>query len=178
MMYNGDVMFVARMILNTTSVTAHDEGQLLAVLKCELVYQYFLADRSGSYYLNILITWLSTNKLEKGVFNPPTLNVVNMDFSTSYSHSVDKYLKAKDNSYIHWNGSQLHRLDSSFKIKTIESAENIPNFTHIHSRANLIDHSEQVDFDTLTSIIENSALNILRILSLTSNNGDGLKIYL
>ena len=31
-----------------------------------------------------------------------------------------------------------------------------------------------MDFDTLTSIIENSSLNILRILSLTSNNGDTL----
>ena len=37
MMYNGDAMFVARMILNTTSFTAHGAGQLLAVSKCELV---------------------------------------------------------------------------------------------------------------------------------------------
>ena len=48
MMYNGDAMFIARMILNTTLVTAHDAEQLLAVSKCELVYQYYLADRSGS----------------------------------------------------------------------------------------------------------------------------------
>ena len=97
-----------------------------------------------------------------------------MDIDTPCSHSVNKYLKATDNSYLHWNGSQLNRLDSSFKIKTIESAENIPNFTHIHLIANLSDYSEQADFDTLTSIIENSSFNILRILSLTSNDGNTL----
>ena len=36
-MYNGDAIFIARIILNTTSVTAHDAGQLLAVPKCVLV---------------------------------------------------------------------------------------------------------------------------------------------
>ena len=36
-MYNVNSMFVAQMLLNTTSVTAHDAGQLLAVSKCTLI---------------------------------------------------------------------------------------------------------------------------------------------
>ena len=97
-----------------------------------------------------------------------------MDICTPCSHGEDEYLKVKDNSYLHWNESQLNRIDSSFKIKTIESAESVSNFTHIDLIANLIDHSEQADFDSLTSIIENSSLNKLRVLSLTSNNRDTL----
>ena len=56
----------------------------------------------------------------------------------------------------------------------IESAASAPNFTTIHLIANLFDHSEQADFEILTSIIENLLLNILRILSITSNNGEAM----
>ena len=83
-------------------------------------------------------------------------------------------MKTKDNSYLRWNGSQLNGLDSSFKIKTIEFAESIPNFTHIHLITSLVDQSGQADFDTLISIIEESSLNTQCMLSLTSNNGNTL----
>ena len=62
MIYNGDAMFLARMILNSTSVAAQDAGQQLAVSKCALVYQYFLSGQSGSCHLNIPITWTNNNK--------------------------------------------------------------------------------------------------------------------
>ena len=38
--------------------------------------------------------------------------------------------------------------------------------------ANLIDHPERSDFDTMTNMIESSSLNILRILSISTNNGN------
>ena len=40
--------------------------------------------------------------------------------------------------------------------------------------ANLIDHPERSDFDTMNNIIESSSLTILRILSISTNNGNVL----
>ena len=54
-------MSVARMLLNTTSVTAHDAGQLLAVSKCTLIDKYYLLDQRTICHQNIPITWESGN---------------------------------------------------------------------------------------------------------------------
>ena len=96
-------MFVARMILNTSSVAVHDARQLLAVSKSVLECHYFLSDQSGSCHLNIPITWRNNNKQVREFFNPSALNVVTMGVGAPCSHSVDKYMIAKDNSYLHLN---------------------------------------------------------------------------
>ena len=54
-MYYGNSMFVARMLPNTTSVAAHDAGQLLAVTKCTTTKHYLL-DRRSTCHQNIPIT--------------------------------------------------------------------------------------------------------------------------
>jgi hypothetical protein len=60
----------------------------------------------------------------------------------------------------------------SFKYSTLKSAEAIPNFEHMHLIANLVDHPMERDFDMLTELIQNSSLNILKILSVSSSNGN------
>ena len=114
--------------------------------------------------------------MDRGYFNPATMDIIIVDIEISCSHSADKYIRTKNNSILHWNGSSLRQLDSSFKLTTIDATENIPNYTHthIHLIANLIDHPERSDFDTMTNMIESSSINILQILSISSNNGNVL----
>ena len=174
MMYNGNSMFVVRMLLNTTSVTAHDAGKLLAVTKYPTIKHYYFLDRRLIFcHQNIPITWPTRNgNMDKGYFNPATMNVVIVDIEIVCSHCADKYIRTTNNSLIHWHGSILIHLNSSFKFTIIDATENIPNYTRIHLMVNLIDHLERSDFDTVTNMIENTSLNILYILSISTTNGN------
>jgi hypothetical protein len=60
----------------------------------------------------------------------------------------------------------------SFKYSTLRSAEAMPNFEHMHLIANLVDHPIERDFDMLIELIQNSSINILKILSVSSSNGN------
>ena len=102
MMYNGVAVFLARMILNSTSVTAQDAGQLLAVSKCMHLCTniFFQVSRAHVIKTFRLLGQVKQIGQVKEFFNSSTLNVVNMDIGTPCSHSMDKYLKAKDNSYL------------------------------------------------------------------------------
>jgi hypothetical protein len=90
-------------------------------------------------------------------------------FPKHFSDSFD----INSDTVLHWSGtSQWMMKNHSFKYNTLRSAEAIPNFEHMHLIANLVDHPMERDFDMLTELIQNSSLNILKILSVSSSNGN------
>jgi hypothetical protein len=174
----GKAMFVARMLLNSTSVTGYDAGGMLAISRCVQITTFSFAyhPKTGYKCTGTIPIMYKYNEINYYAFlQVATRNIIKIDIEgcPGGDNSKDKLIRTLDGSVLHWTGVALWKYNStSFKYNRLNSAENIPNFTHLHLMANIIDNPMDADFDTLSDMIQNSSLNILKILSISNNNGN------
>jgi hypothetical protein len=178
---NGDSMHVARLLLNSTSVTGYDSGNFLAVSKCAQIKTYYFYkktlwdDKIPLCTNTIPIKYFSDTEWHLGYYQISTKNILLRDTSFSCSTtSFTKHFHSLDGNILKWNGSDILFIDSTFKYIRLTAAEIIPNITHLHLMANLIAHPIEEDFDIMTDLIQNTSMNILKILSISSTNGNVL----
>jgi hypothetical protein len=179
LMQNGHAMYVARMLMNSSSVTGYDAGAMLAVSRCLVIntYQYSINPKIGRRcHSAIPIRYYHNAEWHYAYLQLSTKNIIPIDITgcSAEGLSEDRYIKTSTKgNVLHWSGNSLWLIkNNTFKFTSLKSAESIPNFEHMHLLANLVDHPMEQDFDTLSELIQNSSVNILKMLSIASG-GNG-----
>ena len=174
MISKGDGAIVARMLTNSKSVFGIEVGDLLALWSCHEVQSYELnmPTQSDTCFSNIPVTYTLDAIEHTGIFIPASRSIIAYDSIRSCNTPIKKFVRSIDKQTLYlWNGTHLYHANE-INYTQMHLVDALPNVTHLSLLSSLVDNAADEDTTSITSLIQSSAENVVRLLQ--TANGDNV----